>query len=69
MNIKIKEREVLNPLAEKDAIKIKLNPLPQKKRVIALLDNTKPNADLILHTIQENLKSSKFVHIKKPAGD
>jgi hypothetical protein len=69
MNIKIKEREVLNPLAEKDTIQIKLNPLPQKMSVIALLDNTKPNADLILNTIQENLEADNFIRINKPTGD
>ncbi|MCE5214045.1 MAG: hypothetical protein LLF83_04920 [Methanobacterium sp.] len=69
MNIKIVEREILNPLADTDTIKLELNPLPQNRRFIALLDNTKPNADLILNLIQENLEFDKFIRITKPAGD
>jgi len=67
MNVKIIEREVLNPLAETDNINIEINPIPEKIGTVCLLDNTKPGADIILNSIGENLniKSSK---IKKPAG-
>lgn len=68
MKIKIIEREVLNPLADTDALEIEINPLPEKIDSIALLDNTKPNADLILNIIRENLEVNNSIKVKKPAG-
>ena len=68
MRIKIIEREVLNPLAEVDNIKMELTTLPEKIGTISLLDNTKPHADLILELISETLDFDKIIKIKKPAG-
>lgn len=69
MKVKIIEREVLNPLADVDTIKLEVNPLPKKTDVIALLDNTKPNADLILKKIKKTIDSKRYIYITKPAGD
>lgn len=68
MRIKIIEREVLNPLGETSVEKLELNPIPRKIGKISLIDNTKPNADVILNIIKENLKNMDFLNVKKPAG-
>lgn len=72
MNVKIIEKEVLNPLAEEQAIKVETNPIPTVINKISLFDNTKPNADLILETIRKNIEkysdSINFCSVKKPAG-
>lgn len=68
MRVKIIEREVLNPLAEVDNLKIELTPIPEKIGTVSLLDNTKPYADLILKEIDENLNFSNSFKIDKPAG-
>ena len=68
MNVKIKERDVLNPLADADFDEIALSPIPDKIRSISLLDNTKPGANIVLETIREILGCSKVIKAKKPAG-
>src|SRR3974390_836059 len=68
MKVKIIEKDVLNPLAEKEVLKMEINPIPDKISKISLFDNTKPNADVILDTIQKNLDDINFSWIKKPAG-
>jgi hypothetical protein len=68
MRVKIVERKVLNPLADTDNLKVEINPIPKNIGLIALLDNTKPNADLILEIIEKNIGNDKFIKIKKPAG-
>ena len=67
MRVKVTEKEVLDPLAETAAEKIEISQIPGKIDRITYFDNTKPNADVILDTIQENIKIN---HIKaiKPAG-
>lgn len=72
MKVKIIEKEVLSPLAEEKVVKIEINPIPNIINKISLFDNTKPNADLILETIQKNIKKNSdfisFIRVKKPAG-
>lgn len=68
MKVKITERDVLNPLAETEIETVALNPIQDSLGRISLLDNTKPGADIILSTIQENLESYDFVNAEKPAG-
>lgn len=68
MNVKVIEREVLNPLADTDAQEIALNPISRDIKSISLLDNTKPSADIVLDTIRESLGYNKVVEAKKPAG-
>ena len=68
MRVKINEREVLNPLADTDATKIEVNPIPQKIEVLSLVDNTKPNADLILDFISKEIDFRRLNKIIKPAG-
>ena len=68
MRVKIVEREVLNPLAEVDVKKVKLNPIPRKIDVLSLVDNTKPNADLILDFISKEINFKKLNKVNKPAG-
>lgn len=72
MNVKIIEREVLNPLAEEKTIKREINPIPTVINKISLFDNTKPNADLILETIGKYIEKDSdyinFCSVKKPAG-
>ncbi|HEY0195946.1 MAG TPA: UGSC family (seleno)protein [Methanobacterium sp.] len=68
MKIKVIEREVLNPLADTDALKIEINPISKKIDYISFLDNTKPNADLLLDIIRENLDFKSSTKVEKPAG-
>lgn len=68
MKIKVMEREVLNPLADTDALEIEVNPFPEKIDSISLVDNTKPNADLLLDIIRVNLNFNNSIKIRKPAG-
>ncbi len=68
MKIKVIEREVLNPLADTDALEIDVNPIPEKIDLISFLDNTKPNADVVLEIIRENLDFKSSNQVKKPAG-
>lgn len=68
MYVKIIERDVLDPLAETESIKIELVSLPSDISQISLFDNTKPNADRILDIIQKNLDNINFYRVKKPAG-
>jgi hypothetical protein len=68
MKIKIIEREVLNPLGDTDALEIELNDIPEQIGSLALIDNTKSGADILLKKINENIPSNKLINIKKPAG-
>lgn len=68
MKIKVIEREVLNPLADTDALKIEINHIPKKIDYISFLDNTKPNADLLLDIIRETLNFKSSTKVEKPAG-
>ncbi|AXV37809.1 MAG: hypothetical protein CIT01_06145 [Methanobacterium sp. BRmetb2] len=68
MKLNIIEKDVLNPLGETAGDKIYLTPIKSNIRNISYLDNTKPNADLILDTIQEELKKLNNIRITKPAG-
>ena len=68
MKYKIVQREVLNPLADTDNLKIKLNPIKKDIHKISLFNNTKPNADVILDVIRKNLANISFFTVKKPAG-
>jgi hypothetical protein len=68
MKVKIIEREVLNPLADTEALEVEINPIPEKIDSISLVDNTKPNADVLLDTIRENLKFKNPINVRKPAG-
>ncbi len=68
MNIKIVEKDVLNPLSEISQIELELNPIPSDFEYITLLDNTKPGADIILRAIKDKLSNRKFISVEKPAG-
>ena len=68
MRVKVIEKEVLNPLADIDSVKLDLNPIPYDFETVSLLDNTKPGADVILKFLSENLGKRKFINVKKPAG-
>ncbi len=68
MNVKIIEREVLNPLGETEMDKVEINPLPKELSRISLFDNTKPGANIILETVLESLGEIEFSDVKKPAG-
>ena len=67
MRVKVTEKEVMDPLAETAAEKIELPPIPIKINKITYFDNTKPNADVILEKIQENL-NIEYIKAIKPAG-
>ena len=67
MRVNVIEKEVMDPLGESAAEKIELTEIPQKINKITYFDNTKPNADIILETINKNLKISS-ISAKKPAG-
>ena len=67
MRVNIIEKEVMDPLAENAAEKIKISPIPKSINKITYFDNTKPNADIILNTIKESLEIEPVDAIK-PAG-
>jgi hypothetical protein len=68
MNVKIIEREVLNPMGETEMEKVGINPIPKDLNRISLFNNTKPGADIILETLLESLGEIEFFDVKKPAG-
>ena len=68
MKVKIIEREVLNPLAETDVLKIETNSIPKNINRLSLVNNTKPNADLILDFISKKIDFSEIIKLNKPAG-
>lgn len=68
MSPRLVEKKVLNPLADVEADKIDLNPFPDDFERVALVDNTKPGAGIILTTLKEALGNRIFVEVKKPAG-
>jgi hypothetical protein len=67
MRVNVVEKEVMDPLAETVKEKIKITPIPKKINKITYFDNTKPNADLILQTIKENL-DIEYIEVIMPAG-
>ena len=67
MRVKVTEKEVMDPLAETATEKTEISPIPGKIGKITYFDNTKPNADVILEKIQENL-NIKYIKAIKPAG-
>lgn len=67
MRVNVIEKEIMDPLAETATEKIGLSYIPKKINKITYFDNTKPNADIILNTIQENL-SINYINAIKPAG-
>ncbi|MCK9151994.1 UGSC family (seleno)protein [Methanobacterium alcaliphilum] len=68
MKVNIVEREVMDPLAEPEGMKLILNNIPSQIRAISLFDNTKPGADVILETIASKLNNLKIINSEKPAG-
>ena len=68
MNVKVIEKELMDPLAEISMVNLNLNPIPYDFEYVTLLDNTKPGADSILEYFEENLGNRKFIWVKKPAG-
>jgi len=67
MRVKVIEKEVMDPLGETAADKIEVMPVPSKINKISHLDNTKPNADVILAAINESLDINGK-KVEKPAG-
>ncbi len=67
MRVNVIEKEVMDPLGESAADKVKIMPVSPKINKISYVDNTKPNADIILATIAENLNIDN-VMVEKPAG-
>ena len=67
MRVNIIEKEVMSPLGETAADKVKIIPVPKKINKISYVDNTKPNADIILAEVAENLNIDS-VNVEKPAG-
>ena len=67
MKVKVIEKEVMDPLGETAADKIKVMPIPPTIRKISYFNNTKPNADVILAAVAEklNINGKK---VEKPAG-
>ncbi len=68
MKVRLVEREVLDPLGEVQADRLKINPLPEDFETVTLVNNTKPGAMLILEILAESLGNRKFIEVKKPAG-
>ena len=68
MNVKVIEKDLMDPLAEINEVNIDLNHIPDDFEYVTLLDNTKPGADVVLKVVEENLGKRKFNWVKKPAG-
>jgi hypothetical protein len=68
MNVKVIEKDLMDPLAEINKVNIDLNHIPHDFDYVTLLDNTKPGADVVLKFVEENLGKRKFNWVKKPAG-
>lgn len=68
VKVNVTEREVMDPLADFGGEKIDLNEIPSKISKISLFDNTKPNADVILETIESQINDVEIIHSEKPAG-
>ena len=68
MKVRLVEREVLDPLGEVQADKLKVNPLPEDFEKVTIFDNTKPGAGAILDILAESLGNRTFIEVKKPAG-
>ncbi|MDO9043703.1 MAG: UGSC family (seleno)protein [Methanobacteriaceae archaeon] len=72
MKVNVTEREVMDPLADFGGEKIDLNEIPSEISKISLFNNTKPNADVILETIESQLvgmhQGLEIIHSQKPAG-
>ncbi len=67
MRVNVIEKEVMSPLGESAADKVKIASIPKQINKISYFDNTKPNADIILATIAENLNIDNIT-VEKPAG-
>lgn len=67
MRVKVIEKEVMDPLGETAADKIEVMPIPPMINKISYFDNTKPNADVILAAVAENLDINGK-NVEKPAG-
>jgi hypothetical protein len=68
MSHKLVEKEVLNPLADVEVDEIDLNPFPDDFERVAMVNNTKPGADVILTTLKKALGNRVFLEVIKPAG-
>lgn len=68
MSPRLVEKGVLNPLSDKEVGEIDLNPFPDDFERVALVDNTKPGANVILATLREALGNRIFIEVKKAAG-
>ncbi|HMK54753.1 MAG TPA: UGSC family (seleno)protein [Methanobacteriaceae archaeon] len=68
MSVKVVEREVLSPLGEIENKKVDLNQFPDDFETVALVDNTKPGADVVLDTLKDSFGNRKFIDVKKAAG-
>lgn len=72
VKVNVTEREVMDPLADFGGEKIEINEIPSEISKISLFDNTKPNADVILETIESHLEGMhqgvEIIHSQKPAG-
>lgn len=67
MRVRVTPKEVMDPLADTAAEKIEISSIPKNVSRITYFDNTKPNADVILNYIQENLDIEP-IESTKPAG-
>ena len=68
MIVKVVEKDVMDPVAETGDHKIELNKVDPDFKKLALFNNTKPGADVILDYLGENLGKSELIRVKKPAG-
>lgn len=69
MRVSIKERDVLNPLADFGGDELIINEIPKDISKISFFDNTKPHADTILNFIRDNIGDFEFDYFTKPAAE
>lgn len=69
VRVSVKERDVLNPLAEFGGEDITINEIPKNISKISFFDNTKPHADTILNFLMENMGDFKFNYFTKGAAE
>ncbi len=69
LRVSVKEKDVLNPLADFAGEEIHINDFPVNISKISFFDNTKPHADTILNFIKNNLGDFEFIYFTKPAAE
>jgi hypothetical protein len=69
MRVSVKERDVLNPLADFGGDEVNINEISEDISKISFFDNTKPHADTILNFIKDNIGNFEFNYFIRGAAE